>query len=195
MCCVPNRVTQKHIATPFVTIHCSVRVQRCCIQVSDCCAVAHVSINVHIWLEWFCCLVSALLSSYFRLKYPNHKICTPWCRSLEFLGLLCRISSVGEQGGWTVCFALLLSPTRACCMGRRKLSLQSLSILLFHFYFSWVLFLRRKGKKKKGRGERVLEKQRMGANWPSVCFVTVLRSPIRMAHTAFGEGGELNVLP
>lgn len=53
-----------------------VRVWRCCIQVSNCCAVADVLINVDIWLEWFCCLVFALLPFYVRLKYPNHKRCT-----------------------------------------------------------------------------------------------------------------------
>lgn len=69
-----------------------------------------------------------------------------------------------------MCFALLLSPTQACCVGRRKLSSQVLSTLKFNFYFSLVLFFRRKGKKKKGGGERVLEKQGNGGKLTKCLF-------------------------
>lgn len=150
-----------------------------CIQVSDCCAVAHVFINVYIWLELFCCLVFALLPFYFRLNK--------------------HITKDAHHGSWNSCvlyFQCGRTPWRRlfCCAavthpgmlcGQKEIVLTDFK----HPYVSF-LFLRR-GKKKKGRGEKTLENQGNGDKWPGV-FVIVLRSSLREAHAAFGEGGELN---
>lgn len=87
------------------------------------------------------------------------------------------------------CSAVVTHPSVLCGQSETVLAdFKHFYLISFLFYFSdW----RSKEKKKKGRGERVLEKQ---ANGGSVCCLHVLRSPIegQLQLLVRGESSVLN---
>lgn len=135
-----------------------------CIQVSDCCAVAHVLIKVYIWLELFCCLLLALLPFYFRLN--NHITKDTHCCSWNSCVLYFQCGRALQRRLFC-CAAFTLS---GMLHGQTEMVLTDFK----HPYVSF-LFLRR-GKKKKRRGEKTLENRGNGDKWPSV-FLLYWESP------------------
>lgn len=133
-------------------------------QVSDCCAVTFGLMCLYGWSDFaslFLHCFPFILDS--NTKYPNHKRYTLWCRSLRFLRLLCHLSCF--QCGKAMRMGSVFCSTHPCMLcGHKEIVFTNFRaplclILIFLFFF--FFFLRRRGKKnkRKGRDERVLEKQ------------------------------------